>query len=459
MNNNRSLTYILVLLHLFLVPLVYFKKGIISVEVILVPLLVLAFIWEYRKGTIKLNSLPIMPFLITFGLYIGVSAISLTNAVALTPGIMEIARFLSYVVVFLIVVKVQFTKEQYINFAKAFGLAAIIVGLFGIFQYVFNFSLNKAGLYALQEAKGRVDSTLINPNYYSSFLNFVIPSFLLLAVVYFKDKKVQLMFFAFYAIFIVNLILTYTRAAWVTMACALVLLVLIMPKRFLKNFIKPHILIAFVVLLVGVYFMPDVQSRTQSAVYAVQKLIFPNAKAPTDSFEEKDPDELTEEELQELEEEKQQNAVSDTAVVSRVTLWKTGLYMYKDNPVLGVGMGNYYTRYKEFVTKYPELDIGHDAYSVHNSYIKVAAETGTIGILAFISIYIAYFLYLIRLYFKQNDELGKVVAAGIFVGSVTFMVQNLSNNLIFIPQLNIIFWLVGGLAIAFLHMNQQRSYY
>ena len=205
--------------------------------------------------------------------------------------------------------------------------------------------------------------------------------------------------------------------------------------------------------------MPDVQSRTASAIYAVQKLIFPNAKAPETAQPDEDPEDMTPEEREALEEEKQEEAISDTAVVSRVTLWKTGLYMYKDNPVIGVGMGNYYTRYKEFVTKYPALDIGHDAYSVHNSYIKVAAETGTVGILSFLSIYITYFIYLIRLYFKQNDELGKIIAAGIFVGSVTFMVQNLSNNLIFIPQLNIIFWLVGGLAIAFLHNNQQRSYY
>ncbi|MGM9924958.1 MAG: O-antigen ligase family protein [Bacillus sp. (in: firmicutes)] len=460
MNNNRSLTYILILLHLFLVPLVYFKKGIISVEVILVPLLVLAFMWEYKKGTIKLNSLPIMPFLITFGLYLIASSISLVNAEALKPGIMEIARYLSYVVVFLIVVKVKFSKEQYINFAKVFGAAAIIIGLFGIFQYIFNFSLNKAGLYALQEAKGRVDSTLVNPNYYSSFLNFVIPTFLLFAVVYFKDKKMQLVFFAFYAVFIVNLILTYTRAAWVTMACAFILIVLIMPKRFLKNFFKPHILIAFAILFTGVYFMPDVQSRTASAIYAVEKLFFPNAEPP-EVAEPEDPaalDELTPEEIEEIKEKEQEKAISETAVVSRTTLWKTGLVMYRDNPVLGVGMGNYYTRYKEFVTKYPELDIGHDAYSVHNSYIKVAAETGTVGILSFLSFYIVYFIYLIRLYFKQNDELGKVVAAGVCVGSVTFMVQNLSNNLIFIPQLNLIFWLVGGLAIAFLHLNQQRNF-
>lgn len=96
-------------------------------------------------------------------------------------------------------------------------------------------------------------------------------------------------------------------------------------------------------------------------------------------------------------------------------------------------MGNYTANYKEYVEKYPELYIGHDSYSVHNSYLKVGAETGFIGLAAFLLIYIMYFLTLIKLYFKQN-LLGKVLAIGLFVGSVCYMVQNLSNNLIFIPQ-------------------------
>ncbi|RFU69552.1 O-antigen ligase family protein [Peribacillus saganii] len=456
MNGKNSLTYVLVLLHLFLVPILYFKKYIgplpLSIEIILIPILVLSAAWEYKKGTIKLNDLSIKPFIITFSLFLIAAVISLVKAESYTPAIMEIGRFLSYVFLFLIVVKVQFTKEQYINFAKAFGAAALIVGLFGILQYVFNFSLNKAGLYALEEAKGRVDSTLTNPNYYSSFVNFVIPILLLLAVVYFKNKKTQLLFFAFYSIYVINLILTYTRAAWVTMFCAFILIILIMPKKFLKNLFKPHILVAFALLLTVLYWMPDVQSRTNSAIYAIGKLL-PDTPGNPDKGGE-DGDEAPEDDEETIEE--PDDETTNRAVVSRITLWKTGWVMFKDNPILGVGMGNYYVRYKDFVEKYPELDIGHEAYSVHNSYLKVAAETGIIGILSFLSFYIVYFLYLARLYFKQN-LIGQVIAAGVFVGSVTFMVQNLSNNLIFIPQLNIIFWLVGGLAIAFLHQNKKQS--
>ncbi|RDI40156.1 O-antigen ligase family protein [Falsibacillus pallidus] len=455
MSHKKSLTYYMILLMLFIVPIFYFKTYIgplpLSVEVITIPILVLVFIWDYINGRIKLNDLPIKWFAIAFGAFLVISIISMVKAVSYGPAVMEIARYLSYVFMFFIVAKVQFTKEQYRNFALSFGAAALLVGLFGVFQYIFNFSLNKAGLYALQEAKGRVDSTLINPNYYAGYLNIVIPSLFLFSVVYFKNKTAQLLMFVFYAIYVVNVILTYTRSAWMTMAAGFILVILIMPKTFVRNFFKPHILLAFIVMLVGVYFMPDVQSRTNSALYAMEELVFKKHSGAVSNGEHADGDNNDEPEV----EQSPEDATTNKALVSRVTLWKTGWVMFKDNPILGVGMGNYYVRYKDFVTKYPELDIGYDEYSVHNSYLKVAAETGIFGILAFLMIYVVYYLRLAVLYFRQ-DTLGKVVAAGLFVGGATFMVQNLSNNLIFIPQLNVIFWILAGLGVAFLHQNQKQ---
>ncbi|MFD2446712.1 O-antigen ligase family protein [Bacillus sp. CGMCC 1.16607] len=451
MANKNTLTYYFVLASLFVIPIFYFKAYLgplpLSAEIVLIPLVTLAAIYDYFKGNIRLNEFKLWPFIIVFSLFLIVSLVSLINVIDLTAAIMEIARYLSYVVLFLIVVKINFSKEQYTNFAKWFAASVIIVGLFGVLQYVFNFSLNKAGLYALKEAKGRVDSTFVNPNYYSAFLNYIIPMFLLMAVAYFKDKKAQLLMFAFYAIFVINVILTYTRAAWVTMVCAGILLVILMPKQFTKNLFKIHILISILVLVTIVYFMPDVQSRTGSAVFAIQKLLPKDSKIAEfvgDNVE--NPDELDPDEMEE-------NSTTNRAVVSRVTLWKTGWVMLRDNPVLGVGMGNYYARYKEYVTKYPELDIGHDAYSVHNSYLKVGAETGFLGLVSFLLIYILYFLTIIKLYFKQN-LIGRVMAVGLFVGSVCYMVQNLSNNIIFIPQLNVVFWLTAGLVMGFLTVNQ-----
>lgn len=448
----RTPTYILILLNLFLVPILYFKTYIgpipLSIEVISIPLLVLAVIWDAYKGDITFNSVNVWPFVITFGLFAVFSAISLIGAVSVQSGIMELARFLSYVAIFMIAVKVQFTKEQYVNFAKVFAASIFLVVVYGFMQYIFNIDLNLAGLYALEDAKGRVYSTMVNPNYYSAFLNYVSPWLLLMAVVYFKDKKMQIATFTFYGLVVMNLVLTYTRAAWVTMICALVLLIMLIPAQFIKNFIKPQIWISCIVLVGSILFMPDVQSRTNSAFIAVQSIVFP-AKTEMASAEQDAKTGVNGKNLQRVE-------TTNKAVLSRMTLWKTGLYMFRDNPVLGVGLGNYNVRYKDVTAKYPELDFGHETYSVHNSYIKVAAETGILGLLATVAFYLVFFVTLLRLYLKQNNTIGKVVSVSIIIGSITFMVQNLSNNLIFIPQLNIIFWLVGGLSIAFLTQNEKR---
>ncbi|ATO37812.1 O-antigen ligase family protein [Geobacillus thermodenitrificans] len=464
MRVRQPFTYYAVLLALFLIPLVSYKMYIgplpLSAEVVMIPLITLAALVDYRQRRIKLNDFPVRPILLAFIAFLLIAIVSLVKAASLAPAIMELARYLSYVVLFFIVVKVQFTREQYVRFAQSFGLSALLVGVYGIIQYIFDISLNTAGLYALKEAKGRVDSTLVNPNYYASFLNLVIPALLLFAVVYWRDKKVQLLTFAVYAIYVINLVLTYTRAAWVSMLGGLVLVILLMPKTFFKNVIRPHILISFAVLLTIVYFMPDVQSRTYSAVYAMEKIISRhlhsdstnhvdgNSSDEDGGFLDEEPDD---------EEATQDEETTNRAVVSRVTLWKTGWVMMKENPVIGVGIGNYLVRYKEYVTKYPELYIGHDQYSVHNSYLKVGAETGFLGLIAFVAIYVVYYGYLLRLYFASSDRLGKLITVALIAGSATFIVQNLSNNLIFIPQLNTIFWLISGLAMAFVHQASARS--
>ena len=463
MQARQPFTYYAVLAALFLIPLVPYKTYVgplpLSAEVVLIPLITVAALADYSKRRIKLNDFPFTPIAIAFAAFFVIAVISLVKAASLAPAIMELARYLSYVVLFFIVVKVQFTREQYRRFAQSFGLSALIVGAYGIVQYIFGISLNTAGLYALKEAKGRVDSTLVNPNYYASFVNLLIPAFLLLAVVYWREKKAQLLTFAVYAMYVINLILTYTRAAWVAMLGGLALVVLLMPKTFIKNAVRPHMLLSFMVLLTIVYFMPDVQSRTYSAVYAMEKIVskhLPSGIADRlaggngdegGGFldDEADGDETAEDE-----------ATTNRAVVSRVTLWKTGWAMMKENPVIGVGIGNYLVRYKEYVTKYPELDIGHDQYSVHNSYLKVGAETGFLGLIAFVAIYIVYYAYLFRLYRASTDRLCKLITVALIAGSATFLVQNLSNNLIFIPQLNTIFWLISGLAMAFVHEAAAR---
>src|SRR6266852_8595742 len=78
----------------------------------------------------------------------------------------------------------------------------------------------------------------------------------------------------------------------------------------------------------------------------------------------------------------------DFSTAERVAHWLAGLHMFIDHPVLGVGIGNYPDAYpKYFITIFTD-PLGH----AHNYYINIAAETGSIGLIAYLLFLLATFV-------------------------------------------------------------------
>lgn len=84
--------------------------------------------------------------------------------------------------------------------------------------------------------------------------------------------------------------------------------------------------------------------------------------------------------------------LADDSSVQRVGLWKDTARLIWDRPVLGVGLGNYEFAIPEFssresliVKNRMEKRNEHDlmAFSAHNEYLEMWAETGAIGLLIF----------------------------------------------------------------------------
>lgn len=70
------------------------------------------------------------------------------------------------------------------------------------------------------------------------------------------------------------------------------------------------------------------------------------------------------------------------STVERLAHWVAGLRMFAAHPLLGVGAGNYDAAYARYmVAGWPE-PLGH----AHNYYINAAAETGVLGLLAFLAV-------------------------------------------------------------------------
>ena len=71
------------------------------------------------------------------------------------------------------------------------------------------------------------------------------------------------------------------------------------------------------------------------------------------------------------------------AVVERMAHWQAGWWMWAEHPWRGVGIGNYEPVYPAYYIPPWKEPLGH----AHNTYLNVAAETGLIGLLAYLALW------------------------------------------------------------------------
>jgi O-antigen ligase len=69
---------------------------------------------------------------------------------------------------------------------------------------------------------------------------------------------------------------------------------------------------------------------------------------------------------------------------ARLILWSAGWRMFLDNPILGVGYGNF----RVVAPRYVSQDVGHD-FLPHNEYLERLAEMGLPGLLALVGMFVA----------------------------------------------------------------------
>jgi len=73
------------------------------------------------------------------------------------------------------------------------------------------------------------------------------------------------------------------------------------------------------------------------------------------------------------------------SVLERLAHWQAALRMWTDRPWLGVGIGNYEAVYPQYALPLWPLALGH----AHNYYLNIAAETGVLGLVAYLVLWTA----------------------------------------------------------------------
>ena len=89
----------------------------------------------------------------------------------------------------------------------------------------------------------------------------------------------------------------------------------------------------------------------------------------------------------------------DESANIRIALWKAGLKMVRDHPLLGVGVGNFSTAYGSI---YREVGSSNLWWKPHNNFIQVSSEMGLLGLIAYFSIMVFIFRENRKIRYKLN---------------------------------------------------------
>ena len=137
------------------------------------------------------------------------------------------------------------------------------------------------------------------------------------------------------------------------------------------------------------------------------------------------------------------NISTDASNLERINRWNSALRMWKQKPFLGWGPGTYQFNYAPF-QKSSETTIistnAGDSGNAHSEFIGPLSEEGVFGMLAMVLIVITVIYRSSILYSTAKDPNIRLLTLGILLGLVTYFVHGTLNNFLDTDKLSVPFW-------------------
>lgn len=126
----------------------------------------------------------------------------------------------------------------------------------------------------------------------------------------------------------------------------------------------------------------------------------------------------------------------------RILIWQSAWNMFKDHPILGVGLGQYTENYQQkyISPQAKEPKLGH----AHNNFMQMLAENGIVGFAGFVIMFGYIILKNLIIWFKVRD----VYALMIVSATVCLLLQGFTEYNVGNSAVIKMYWLVLGLLVV-----------
>jgi hypothetical protein len=368
--------------------------------------LVISWVPTLRRGRVRFRS----DLLLWCAVFIIVCVASSLTSNDPVTALSNTARLAGYALFVLIATDLIVRRNVLRRGLIALLLPAIPFVLLGAYQFLTHSTILGLGLHSetgdFVVWKGYVQASAVfaHPNVFATYLLLYICLSLGIAL-FIPDQRKRALAVTIASISFAGLLLTFSRSGWVGfLAAALVFLVLY------PRFLKIGILVFAVVPLL--------------MVLLPQKEIAGLAKRTTPEM--------------------------DASTRARLGAYKTAWAMFSDYPVLGVGLGSFNQRFLEY--KVPEArfpknyirgsELGMEA---HSTYLQFLAETGVIGILAFIGLNVSVMHRILVLLRRYKTGLMRGLSVGLAAAFAGLVVQNGLNSQEYIKAFWVGIALISGI--------------
>jgi O-antigen ligase len=115
---------------------------------------------------------------------------------------------------------------------------------------------------------------------------------------------------------------------------------------------------------------------------------------------------------------------------TRLDMWANSTAMIKDNPIIGVGMGNwmvYYPYYQTAVSIDHEMSEAIQHINAHNDYVEIFSDLGIIGFLLLLSIFIVASYLALSNFYKNRDNPNRYLLLGVLLAATGISINAIGS--------------------------------
>jgi putative inorganic carbon (HCO3(-)) transporter len=234
-------------------------------------------------------------------------------------------------------------------------------------------------------------------------------------------------------ILVVALVLSYTRAAWISLAIALIVYIIFALR------IKFYVVLIGGITVLSLYFTYQTQITMKMEKNTQQSATDFNKHLESMS-----------------------NIKTDASNRERLNRWQCAIRMFKEKPFFGWGPGTYQFNYAPFQFAKEKTDISTnrgDRGNSHSEYLGPMAESGILG-LVFIVLIVGTIIYRATiLYSKSNDREIRALTLGVLLGLITYFIHGALNDFLDTDKASVPFWGFVAIIVAMdvYHSKSQKK--